>query len=141
MRRVVWASFLILVLVITCGCLQQEPAAPPPVNTAPTPAAVVTLPPAITTVAAAQKELNFTVERTYSTVNVTYNGGPDAADLSAIRIRIDNINSQDVERVIPNPVPGYPYIFTYRGVADPKTVNIVGIFSNGYEQTVLMYYM
>jgi len=88
-----------------------------------------------------QKQVNFTVTESKTMVNVTYEGGPDAADLQSINIRIMNQDGTQFPRTIDNPVIGVPYLFTYRGNANAKYVNIVGTFTNGYQQTVLMYYM
>ncbi len=126
-------------LIVTCGCLQKatdSPAITPAVQSPVNP--VMTVPLATTNV---QKALNFSVIATQKTVNITYNGGPDAADLVSLDIRINNMNGQVVEREIVNPVIGYDYVFTYRGVVDAKTVNIIGNFNGGYQQTVLMYYL
>ncbi|MDD1687533.1 hypothetical protein [Methanoregula sp.] len=136
MRCVHWICLFIIVLVITCGC--SQPATPPVVTTLPqTPP---TLPPAVTTTDA-EKSLNFTVTSSTTMVNVTYNGGPDAADLQYFTIRVDNRAGSYNERTIVDPVPGSTYNFVYRGVSDASRVNIVGTFKDGYQQTVLMYYL
>ena len=87
-----------------------------------------------------QRSLNFTVTKTDTSVTITYEGGADAADLTALKIRIDNQDSSDIERVFLDPVPGTPYQFTYMGLADPVTANIIGTWKDGYQQTVLLYY-
>ncbi|MDD4137299.1 MAG: hypothetical protein PHT99_05325 [Methanoregula sp.] len=133
-----WTSVLVLILVITCGCLQPAPATITPVQS---PTEPVTLPTSVTTIMNMQKQVNFTVTESKTMVNVTYEGGPDAADLQSINIRIMNQDGTQFPRTIDNPVIGVPYLFTYRGNANAKYVNIVGTFTNGYQQTVLMYYM
>ena len=138
MRCVYWTCILVFVLIITCGCLQAAPSTPPVVQT---PTEPVTLPTSVTTIMNVQKQVNFTVTESKTMVNVTYEGGPDAADLQSINIRIMNQDGTQFPRTIDNPVIGVPYLFTYRGNANAKYVNIVGTFTNGYQQTVLMYYM
>jgi hypothetical protein len=141
MRRFLWPHLLLLFAVLLAGCLQTAappaPAAPP----ADAPPAIVTLPPAATTAAPVHKQLNITAEERKTEVIVRYNGGPDAADLVSLNIRINNQNSQNVQRTITDPVIGAEYIFTYRGVADASVVNVVGTFRDGTEQTVLMAYV
>jgi hypothetical protein len=135
MRRILWVSFLIILGVIVCGCTQPEATpAPLPIIT-PLP----TSPPVTPSVPAAQKQINLSVFRATSEVNVLYNGGPDAADLTALNIRIDNQDGQIVTRTINYPAIGN-YTFLYRGVANPAVVNIVGVFQDGTQQTVLMAY-
>ncbi len=127
--------FCILLLIFTCGCTQ--PAEPAPV----TPAVQVTGPPEPVAVSPdTQRSLNFTVTKTEKTVTITYEGGANAADLVALKIRIDNQDSSDIDRTIHNPVPGTSYPFTYMGLADPVTANIIGTWNDGYQQTVLLYY-
>lgn len=127
--------FIILLLVITSGCVQPAKTAPATtvVQTAVTPIPVVAT-------TAMEKQLNFTVTKTEKTVNITYDGGSDAADLLALRIRIDNQDSSVIEQTFPEPDIGHPYVFNYMGLANPVTVNIIGTFKGGYQQTVLMYY-
>ncbi|MFA6332699.1 MAG: hypothetical protein WCX22_07105 [Methanoregula sp.] len=136
MRCVPWICLFIVVLVITCGCTQP---APPPVVTT-LPPTQETLPPTVTTTDT-EKSLNFTVTSSTTMVNVTYNGGPDAADLQSLYIRVDNRAGSYNERTIVDPAPGSSYSFVYRGVSDASRINIVGTFSGGYQQTVLMYYL
>ena len=136
MRRLYWICLFVILLVISCGCLQKTNT---PVTTTVLPTMAETLPPTATTIM--EKQLNFTVTSTTNSVNVTYNGGPDAADLQSLDIRVDNRAGSYNERTIVNPAIGSSYIFTYRGVSDASRVNIIGTFSNGYQQTVLMYYL
>ena len=137
MRRSSCLCLLIILLlaVISSGCTQ--PSKTSTVETAiQTP--VTTLPVVATT--DMPKNLTFIVSKTEKTVNVTYTGGPDAADVMALKIRIDNQDSSDIEQTFLEPVAGTPYIFTYLGLANPVTVNIIGTFRGGYQQTVLLYY-
>jgi hypothetical protein len=141
MRRIFWCSCILFFAILICGCLQPA-ATPAPVASATlTPAPAETLPPAATTAPAAQKQINVTATKTQTEVIVQYNGGPDAADLLSLNIRINNMNGQNVQRPIANPQIGAQYVFTYRGNADATVVNIVGQFRDGTEQTVLMAYV
>ena len=127
--------FIILLLVISSGCIQ--PTTTPPVTTV-VQTAVTPVPVVATT--DTEKQLTFIVTKTEKTVNVTYTGGPDAADLLALKVRIDNQDSSVIEQTFPQPAVGTPFVFTYMGLANPTTVNIIGTFKGGYQQTVLMYY-
>jgi hypothetical protein len=141
MRRIFWCSCILFLTILICGCLQPA-ATPAPVAPATfSPVADVTLPPAATTAPSAQKQINVTATQTRTAVIVQYNGGPDAADLHALNIRINNQNSQNVQRHITNPEIGAQYVFTYRGNADASVVNVVGQFRDGTEQTVIMAYV
>jgi hypothetical protein len=141
MRRVLGCSFFILLVVIFSGCLQPAPAEVTVLTTVPTPAVAETMPPAVTTQPAEPKQINVTATKTPMEVIVQYNGGPDAADLTALNIRINNQNGQNVQRLITGPVVGARYVFTYQGAADANVVNVVGIFRDGSQQTVLMAYV
>jgi hypothetical protein len=134
-------SFFILLVVIFSGCLQPEPPTAPSLTTVATPVVAETLPPAATTAPPAQKQINVTATGAPTEVIVQYNGGADAADLASLNIRINNQNSQNVQRTITNPAIGDRYVFTYRGVSDANVVNVVGEFRDGTEQTVLMAYL
>lgn len=137
MRRVFWLSLLvILLLVFSSGCTQ------PAQETTPVPTAVqpVVTPILGVTTTVAEKSLTFDVAKTQKTVNITYTGGPDAAGLVALKVRIDNQDLDDFERTVLTPVPGESIVFTYQGLATPITANIIGTWDNGYQQTVLMYY-
>jgi hypothetical protein len=95
----------------------------------------------MTTAPSVQKQINVSATKTPTEVIVQYNGGPDAADLLALNIRINNQNSPNVQRLITNPTIGNNYVFTYLGSADARVVNVVGKFRDGTEQTVLMAYL
>jgi hypothetical protein len=88
-----------------------------------------------------EKELNFTVNSTTNAVYITYNGGPDVADLQSLYIRVDNRAGSYDDRTIVSPAIGSTIGFTYRGVSDASRVNIIGTFTNGYQQTVLRYFL
>ena len=135
MRRVL-CLILVLVLVATSGCTQ--PATTPSTVSTVEQSPVTPIPVAATTVTV--KNLTFDVSKTEKTVNVTYTGGPDAADVLALDIQIDNQDGTRIKQIFPEPAVGTPFIFTYMGLANPVTVNIIGTFRGGYQQTVLLYY-
>jgi hypothetical protein len=142
MRRLILAVFIFLLLFV-CGCTQPVIPVPTPVPTL-TPLPVMTAPMVVTPVASVtpyQMQINVTAWQKGTDVNVQYNGGADAAYLTALKIRIDNFNGQNVQRTIDYPTIGSPYIFTYIGTADADRVNVVGVFKGGTEQTVLLTYL
>jgi len=134
-----WIALAAFVLVLVSGCLQ-------PANTVaptPTPQFIVisetTAPVVATTIA--DKQVMFTVTPSKTMLNITYDGGPDAADLQSITIKVSNQDGTVIPRTIEYPAIGSTYVFTYRGNANPSVVNIIGTFTGGYQQTVLMYYV
>ncbi len=82
-----------------------------------------------------QKQVNFTVTQAGSMLNITYDGGPDAADLQSIDILITNHDGTQITRTFDKPVVNKTYSFTYRGTANAARVNIIGTFQDGYQQT------
>ena len=139
MRCVYWIALAAFVLVLASGCLQPENT----VASTPTPQFVVipetTAPAAVTTIA--EKQVGFSVTPSKTMLNITYNGGLDAADLQSINIKVTNQDGTVIPRTIEKPAVGSTYVFTYRGNANPSVVNIIGTFTGGYQQTVLMYYV
>jgi hypothetical protein len=135
MRSVHWTCLFVIILVIICGCLQ-----PAPPNIPPAPAAPIPPPVTATPNQNLQKQVNFTVTQSGSMLNITCDGGPDAADLVSLAVLITNHDGTQIPSTINNPVVNYTYVFPYRGVANAARVNIIGTFRNGYQQTVLMYY-
>jgi hypothetical protein len=89
----------------------------------------------------AQKQINVAAWETDQDLIVQYNGGRDAAYLTGLRMQIDNRNGQIIKRVFYTPQIGQTYVFPYSGRPDVNTVNVVGIFSDETEQTVLFLYM
>jgi hypothetical protein len=139
MRCVYWIALAAFVLVLASGCLQPANIPAP----TPTPQFVVipgtTAPVTVTTIA--EKQVSFAVTTSKTMLNITYNGGPDAADLQTINIKVTNQDGTVIPRTIETPTVGSTYVFTYRGNANPSVVNIIGTFTGGYQQTVLMYYV
>ena len=125
-------------LVLSAGCTTQTaPAAPTPapvaVSAVETPAPVATAP--------AHKEINVTAWQTDRNVTVQYNGGRDASLLTSLIIQIDNKNGQKIKRTILSPSIGTPIVFTYLGTVNADTVNVIGKFTDGTKQTVLLTYV
>jgi len=137
MRRVFCLClFIVLLLVFTSGCT-QSPLSTLPVTTLQQPP-VTPLPVVTTTVTT--KSLTFNVSKTEKTVNITYTGGPDAADVLALDVQINNQDGSKIKQTFVEPAVGTPFVFTYMGLANPVTANVIGTFKGGYQQTVLMYY-
>ncbi len=138
MRCIYWIALAAFVLVLASGCIQP---ANTPVPT-PTPQFVVipatTVPVVATTVA--EKHLTFKVTKSDKAVTIILGEGPDTTDLVALDVLINNQDGSKIKQTLVEPVLGFPYVFTYMGLADPTVVNIIGTFKGGYQQTVLMYY-
>ncbi len=139
MRPLLLCLIVILAVLLT-GCTQPAaPQAPPVFVQTP---AITTLPTtAISPVPTFQMQINVTAEQTNSDVIVQYNGGQDAAYLTALRIRIDNYNGQTVDQTMNYPKIGDVFTFPYMGTPDADRVNVIGIFTGGSEQTVLFTYV
>ncbi|HOX35872.1 MAG TPA: hypothetical protein P5217_05415 [Methanoregulaceae archaeon] len=138
MRKFYILLLSLALLVLSAGCTTQTaPAAPTPapavVTVVETPVEVLTVP--------AHKEINVTAWQTDRNVTVQYNGGRDAAFLTTLYIQIDNKNGQKIRRTILTPVTGSPIVFTYLGTVNADTVNVIGKFSDGTKQTVLLTYV
>ncbi len=142
MRRLILAALIFLVLIV-CGCSQPvTPVATPTPMLTPSPVVTtqLTLTPSVSPTPY-QMQINVTAWQKGTDVNVQYNGGADAAYLTALKIQIDNFNGQNVMRTIDYPVVGNTYTFTYMGTANADRVNVVGVFKGGTEQTVLLAYV
>lgn len=137
MRRILCAGLILLVIVLTCGCTEPvktpEPQTPA-VTLFATPLPVATPPSQV------QKQVNLTAWQTKTEVIVQLNGGADASELTALNIRIDNQNGENIQRTVHDPFIGQKIIFAYQGNANANVVNIVGVFKDGTQQTVLMKY-
>ncbi len=135
MRYIVLLTLLLIgVCVLVSGCMQ-----PPAATVAPAPASP-TSPPAPTTVDSAAKQINFTVWKAEHDVVMRYDGGRDAAELSMLKVQIDNRDGKIVKTPIYNPEIGKQYEFPYVGIVNPNTINVVGVFNDGTEQTVFLKY-
>ena len=136
MRSILPAGFILVLTLLVCGCIQSPSA--PTVIPAETSGVSVLIPPDTTTTLHTRMEVTITAEETPSSVIVRIDGGDDAAALTSLNIRITNLDGSEIQRTIPFPVIAKPYVFTYRGYATAAKVNIVGTFSDGYQQTLLM---
>lgn len=143
MRRI-FLSVLIVVALLTAGCTQSGSSTGAPSVTQSTD--VITIPttpvtPVPTTppvVADGQMQVSVTAWQRNHDVLVQYNGGPDASELTALDITINNYNGQKVSRVMESPQPGNIYTFTYMGTPDPDNIDVIGVFTGGVQQTVLL---
>jgi hypothetical protein len=141
MRYPLVICLLIAAAVLAAGCTLpglQPPAATPAPEPAPAITTPVTLPPAVTTTVAPRKEIDINAKKDGSDLIVRYNGGKDAGQLVALDIRIDNYDGKVTKERETNPTPGQKFVFPYLGTANPDVVNVIGIFSDGTEQTVLL---
>jgi hypothetical protein len=126
---------LILVVVLFSGCLQSPAPAPAPAPAAPAPSTVAP--------AAAEPEprqINVTAWETETNVILRYDGGKDADKLYMFRVQIDNRDGKIVKTPIYKPEVGRQYDFAYIGIPNPNTMNVVAVFNDGSEQTVLFKY-
>jgi ABC-type Fe3+-hydroxamate transport system substrate-binding protein len=135
MRWILVTGFLVLAILVA-GCTQNSAA---PVTPTITQSVDLITPTATPTavIADGMMQINVTVKQSGHDVIITYNGGASAADLVALKIAIFNQNGQVVRRTMTNPTPGDVYTFPYQGTPDPETVDVIGVFTGGVEQTVL----
>lgn len=136
MRWILVTGLLVLAVIIA-GCTQHAPSPATPTITQSV--TVITPTPALTAIIAdGMMQINVTAKQSGHDVIVTYNGGASAANLTALKITIYDQNGQVVTRTMENPQPGDVYTFPYEGVPDPSNVDVVGIFTGGVQQTVLL---
>lgn len=136
MRSILPAGFILVLTLFLCGCIQSPSA--PTVTPAGTSGVSVLVPPDTMTTPHPRMAVTITAEETPTSVIVRIEGGNDAAALTSLNIRITNLDGSTIQRTIPYPVIAKPYEFTYRGYATAAKVNVVGTFSDGYQQTLLM---
>jgi len=135
MRLILPAGCFLVLMVIICGCTQSPIAVP----VTPTPVAVSVVMFTDTTVTGHPgMAINITAEKTQSSVIIRLDGGSDAASLTSLNVRITNYDGVIVQRTIPSLELGKPYEIPYRGYSNAAKINIVGTFSGGYQQTLLM---
>jgi hypothetical protein len=126
--------FLIfLVLLVMVGGCTQSPTTP---KTAPT-TTIPTLS-SMSMVATGPKQINVSAWKTEHDVRIQYNGGKDAADLISLKVQIDNQRELIIKRTFAYPQIGTIYPFLYSGTPDATSVNVIGVFSDGTQQTVLL---
>jgi len=136
MRWILLAGLLVLAVLMT-GCTQHTTSPATPTITQSVDVITPTATPT-TVIADGMMQINVTAKQNGHDVIVTYNGGASAADLTALKITIYNQNGQVVTRTMENPQPGDVYTFPYEGVPDPSNIDVVGIFTGGVQQTVLL---
>lgn len=134
MRWILPLVCLVIGFLILCGCIQSAPAPQKPV---PLPTASVTVPDTTPT-PHLPAVVNITARRTQDSVLIRVEGGSDAAALTALSVRIMNFDGSTVQRTIPAPETGKDYSIQYFRTANARTVNVVGTFADGYQQTLLL---
>lgn len=134
MQWIMPVGCILFLFLLSCGCIQS-----PAATVTPVPAGATGNIPADTTATAEPlRDVNVTALKTESEVIVTVNGGRDAAALASMGIRITNYDGSVITRMVSPVVIGKPYVFTYRVTANAARINIVGTFSDGRQQTILM---
>jgi hypothetical protein len=82
--------------------------------------------------------VNVTAEKTLDSVVIRVDGGRDAGALTSLSVHINNYDGTSVQRTIPAPGIGRVYSIQYFQNANAKTANIIGTFSDGFQQTLLI---
>ena len=136
MRSILPAVYVLLLSVLVCGCIQSPSA--PPVTPAETSGVPVFRLPDTTATGHSRMAVNITATETATDVVIQVDGGNDAAALRSLNIRITNQDGTTIQRTIQSPVIGNPYKIQYFRIANAANVNIIGTFSDGYQQTLLM---
>lgn len=136
MRWILPVGCLLVMMVIMCGCIQSPSSAPvPPGQTGGIsvgPITDTTVPPH------PRMAVNITAEKAQSSVIIRVEGGTDAGSLTSLTVHINNYDGTAVDRTIPFAGIGKEYSIQYYREANAANVNIVGTFSDGYQQTLLM---
>jgi hypothetical protein len=136
MRSILPAVYLLVISVIVCGCI-QSPAAPPVIPAASGGVSIITLQDTTAT-QHPRMVVNISAEQTTDSVIIRIDGGTNAAALTSLNVRITNHDGTTIQRMIQSPVVGNPYTIQYYRIANAANVNIVGTFSDGFQQTLLM---
>ena len=136
MRLILPVGCLLCLTVIFCGCIQS----PSTVLATPEPTAVdaVIMLPATTATLHLPMAVNVTAEKTPDSVVIRVEGGRDAGALTSLSVHINNDDGTSVQRTIPAPEIGRVYSIQYFRNANGRTANIIGTFSDGYQQTLLI---
>jgi hypothetical protein len=136
MRPILPAGCLVFFLVLMCGCVQSPPAAPvTPGQTGTVTILDIAEP---TATLSSRRVVNLSAEKMTDSVVIRVDGGKDAATLTALAVRISNYDGTSVQRTIPSPATGRTYTIQYYRNANAASINIVGTFADGYQQTLLM---
>ena len=139
--RLLIPVFLLGLAVASCGCMQagQQPVTVPPMTPAPPATSpMITAMPATTSTTRVPMAINVTASKSGSEIDIQYNGGTGAADLTNLQVHIYNHNGDSVSRTITGPMVGTVYRFLYIGTLNADRVNVVGTFQDGSQQTVLL---
>lgn len=132
MRWIMPVGALLFFFLLTCGCIQS-----PAVQATPAPQ-LVGNPSAAMAPAPVPRDVNITAVKQDPDVIVVVNGGKDAGSLASMDIRITNYDGTIDTRTIMPVIIGRQYVFSYRGNANAARINIIGTFSDGFKQTILM---
>jgi hypothetical protein len=135
--RWILVTGLLVFAILVAGCTQHTSSPATPTITQSVDLITPTASPTAV-IADGTMQINVTAKRSGHDVIVTYTGGASAANLVALQIAIYNQNGQIVTRTMENPQPGDVYTFPYEGVPDPSNIDVVGIFTGGVQQTVLL---
>lgn len=136
MRLILPAGCLLVVFVLMSGCIQSPAAAPvTPQQTGTVP--VLDIPDA-TVAETARRDVTVTAEKMIDRVDIQVGGGKDAGALTSLSVRIRNYDGTSVQRNIPSPETGRTYSIQYFRNANAASINIIGTFSDGFQQTLLM---
>jgi hypothetical protein len=136
MRWILPVGCVLVLTAIICGCIQSPAAVP----ATPVPTGGIS-PVTLTSTTATphpRMVVNISAEQTATSVIILVDGGADAESLSSLNVRITNRDGSPIQRTITAPVVGKPYEIQYYRVANAANANIVGTFSDGYQQTLLM---
>jgi hypothetical protein len=126
-----------VLFVLLSGCLQSPPVSPVTPQQTGTVVIVGDIPePAVSV--ASRRIVNLTAEKTTDSVVVRVDGGKDVGGLSSLSVRISNYDGTSVQRTLPSPSAGKTYTIQYYRMANADTINIIGTFSDGYQQTLLI---
>ena len=135
MRWILLPGCLLFLMVIYCGCIQSP--APAPATPVPTAGADVMIP-ATTATLHPLMAVNVTAEQTIDSVIIRVDGGRDTGALTSLSVHLTNYDGTSVQRTITAPAVGRLYSIQYFQNANAKTVNIIGTFSDGFQQTLLL---
>jgi len=122
--------------MLMSGCIQSPSAAP--VIPQQTGTVSVLSIPHTTVTEPSRKVVTVTAEKMTDRVDILVRGGKDAGALTSLSVRIRNYDGTTVQRNIPSPETGRTYSIQYFRNANAANINIVGTFSDGYQQTLLM---
>jgi len=136
MRLIVPVGCFLVLFVLMSGCIQSPSAAP--VTPQQTGTVTVLDVPDTTVTEPSRRVVTVTAEKMTDRVDIQVQGGKDAGTLTSLSVRIRNYDGTSVQRNIQSPETGRTYSIQYFRNANAANINIVGTFSDGYQQTLLM---